>query len=264
MKKSLYYRFFYRVARIAFPRAETSFEEQPDEAAVFICNHSAIRGPVMMTLDFPRPHRNWVISCSMTGGKLTESYAFHDILFGNSRRFKAPDKLLAKLIALALPPILRTDESIPVYHDRRITETFRNSIKTLEEGKDVVIFAESPKRYSEYVNELQRGFVDLGAMYYKKTGKTLKFYPVYIEKKNRKIAVGAPISYDPNLLAKNQRDAICEYLRDGIDRMARGMKPHKPVLFLPQRWYDAYGQYEDDFYGYWKMIYSADTDDSKK
>ena len=68
------------------------------------------------------------------------------------------------------------------------------------------------------------------------------------------ISVGKPIAYDPELSLDEQRDVIASYLRDNIDRLARELPEHKPVPFLPERWYSAYGMYEEDVYGYWKMI----------
>ena len=73
----------------------------------------------------------------------------------------------------------------------------------------------------------------------------MKFYPAYVEKKNRKISVAAPVEYDPDRSVKDQRSEICEALRDSIERKACEMKKHKPVPFLPPRWYGAYGEFED-------------------
>ena len=53
---------------------------------------------------------------------------------------------------------------------------------------------------------------------------------------------------------------IAGYLRDNIDRLARALPEHKPVPFLPERWYSAYGMYEDEVYGYWKMIDDTGSD----
>ncbi|MCR5808744.1 MAG: hypothetical protein K6G56_04205 [Clostridiales bacterium] len=254
MSSRTYFKFICALARAFYPKARTVFEAPPDgEAGVFVCNHSTIIGPVMMTLDFERPHRNWVIGCAMDKNHC-ESYAFHDVFSGNSRKCKWFFRFLAKLVKLLLPPILENVDAVPVFHDRRIIETFRKSAESLIEGRDIVIFGESPRRYSEYVNELQRGFVDIGRLYYRQTGKKLKYYPVYVERKNRVIAIGAPIEYDPELTQKEQRERVCKYLEEGIDRQARALPEHKPVKFLEQRWYDAYGRYVDDFEGYWRMV----------
>ena len=88
MSSRTYYKFICALARLFYPKARTVYETPPDdEAGVFICNHSTIIGPVMMTLDFDRPHMNWIISCAMDK-KHCESYAFHDVLSGESRKCK--------------------------------------------------------------------------------------------------------------------------------------------------------------------------------
>ncbi len=254
MGSKAYFKFICFIARLAYPRSHMVFEAEPDgEPGLFVCNHSEICSPVMITLDFDRPHANWVINCAMDRKKC-ESYAFHDVLSGNSRKHKGFYRFLAKIIRVLLPPILDNVDTVPVFHDRRIIETFKQSVKKLESGKDVVIFAESPRQYSEYINELQRGFVDLGRYYFSRTGKKLKYYPAYVERSNRVIAVGKPIEYDPELPMKEQRERICVFLQEGIDRQARGLKKHKPVKFLQPRWYEAYGQYVNDFEAYWRMI----------
>ena len=117
-----------------------------------------------------------------------------------------------------------------------------------------MIFADSPKRFSEFINELQPGFVDIARLYYRKSKKALKFFPVYLEKKNAVISVGKPIAYDPAQSLDEQREKIVSYLRDNIDRLGRALPKHKPVNFMQPRWYTAYGQYEEDVAGYWKMI----------
>lgn len=254
MSSRAYFKFICFIARLAFPKARTVYETAPDEApGVFVCNHARIRGPVMMTLDFDRPHANWIISCAMDKRKC-ESYAFHDVLIGNSRKHKWFTRLLAKVIRIALPPILENVEAVPVYHDRRVVETFKKSVEQLENGRDLVIFGESPRRHSEYVNELQRGFVDVGKYCWKHSGRKVKFYPVYVEKKNRVICVGMPIEYDPEPSAKEQREKVCTHLQEGVDRMAGGLKKHRPIEFMDPRWYEAYGEYENDFEAYWRMV----------
>lgn len=258
MSSAAYFKFICFVARLAYPKANMKFESAPDgEPGLFVCNHSAIRGPVMITLDFDRPHANWVINCAMDRSKC-ESYAFHDVLNGNCVKAKSFYRFLAKLVRLLLPPLLENVDTVPVYHDRRIAETFRQSVDRLENGRDIIVFGESPRKYSEYVNELQRGFVDLGKYYYSHTGKRLKYYPVYVERRNRVIAIGKPVEYDPDIPIKEQRELVCEALQEGMDRMARGLKKHRPVPFLKERWYGAYGKYTDDFEGYWRMIESGD------
>lgn len=243
------------VARISFRKAKTIYETPvADEPAVFVSNHSGVRGPVMTTLFFPRKRMTWTVSFALDKEKVA-NYAYHDILFGEARRRKGFWRFLSRILGAMLPSLLRYEGVIPVYHDNNIVKTFKQSIHALSEGNDLVIFAESPERYTPYINKLQPGFVDLARLYHRRTGKLLRFYPVYLEKKNAVISVGKPIVYDPEIPMEQQREQVISYLADQIDHLARELPPHKPRPFMPQIWYDAYGErFEFDTIGYWRMI----------
>jgi len=254
MKRTLLYKFVYCIGRLAFPRAKTVRESgEPDSPGIYVCNHAGIRGPAMMTLYYERPHRTWTISYTLDRSKCA-NFAFHDFFCGESRKHKGAWRVLSKAVGFIMPRLFASGDVIPLYHDKNVVKTVRQTLSALENGEDVVIFAESPVRFSEYVHELQTGFADIGYLYHLKTGKKLKFYPVYVEKKNRAIAVASPVEYDPSVPMREQRAAIASAVRDGIDRMARGLGEHKPVPFLPERWYKAYGKYENDLNSYWKLF----------
>ena len=139
MKASyIYYKFIRGILRLCFPHAENVYEETPgDEPAVFVCNHSAIRGPVMMTLDFKRKHQTWTVSCALDS-KEAANYAYHDILFGRTRKPEWFWRMISRIIAKMLPPLLIYSDTIPVYHDKNIIKTFKQSVKALMEGNDLV------------------------------------------------------------------------------------------------------------------------------
>lgn len=253
MKKSLYNRFFTGIARIVFPKCEVVFEEENDEPGMYLCNHSGAIGPVLMTLYFPKKHKTWMINYVMEKEK-NANYIFHDFCFGRARKHKKFWRFLSKIVAKMLPPLLKEGNPIPVYHNPKILETFRETEDALERGENLVVFPEEPKRFSEFVHNVYEGFADAGRTYYKQTGKRLKFYPVYAEKKNRKILVGKPIEFDPDMPIKPQRKIIAEYIRDNIDRLARTLPPHPPTPFLPDLWYQYYGEYENNPMEYWKLF----------
>ena len=256
-RKSLYYKIVSAILHLVVPRAKTVFEVPPgNEPVVFVSNHASINGPLMMTFYFSRKCRIWAIAEALDK-EHTRSYAFHDVLVGDGRRNFRFWKFVAGIVKVMLPPILIYN-TITVYRDRRILSTLRNSTEALMNGYDIVIFGESTERYSEYVNEIQPGFVSLGRMYYKQTGKRLRFYPVYLNNENRLISVGSPIEYNPDMDPEEFKRKTTAFIRDGIDRLGRNMRKHRVVPFLPQNWYDAYGErFEHDVAGYWHMI---DTD----
>ena len=261
MKKSLYARLLEPLARLIFPKCKLVTKQQipDDEPAVFLCNHSAAIGPALMTLYFEKPHKTWVISYAMDK-KIGPNYFFHDGFFGRSHKCKWFFRLLSKIVMPMLRPLLRMGDPILVYHDRRITNTFNESVEALEQGKNLVVFPESPVRATEYVSTLYDGFADVGRMYFKKTGKCLKFYPVYCEKKNRVISIGEPITYDPNAPQRDERRIIAEHVQNGIDSLARELPPHKPVPFMQPVWYEYYGEYENDVVAYWALCNQKHSD----
>ncbi|MBQ6124945.1 MAG: hypothetical protein IJL13_06050, partial [Spirochaetales bacterium] len=64
--------------------------------------------------------------------------------------------------------------------------------------------------------------------------------------------------YEPDMDPEEFMSKTTTFIRDGIDRLGRNMRKHRIVPFLPQNWYDAYGErFEHDVAGYGHMI---DTD----
>lgn len=254
MKKTFYQKAALAVARLVFPRAKVKNETPAeDEPAVYLCNHSGAIGPALMTLYFEKPHKTWLINYVLNKEK-NANFVFHDFFFCRSKKHPKPWRLLSRLVAFLLRPLLYLSDPIPVYHDKNMLTTFKESVDALQGGQSLVIFPECPEKHSEFVNDLYAGFADLGRTYYALTKKRLKFYPVYAEKANRAICIGAPIAFDPALPAHEQRIVIKDFVRDNIDRLARTLPEHKPVPFLPEVWYEYYGEYRDNMLEYWKLF----------
>lgn len=252
---SLYTKLCTLIAKCIFKKSSVSYEIPPEEGetAVYLCNHSGAFGPANMTLWFDKPHMTWLINYTLNKKK-NANFVYHDFFFGRSRKCKPFWRALSKIVAVFLRPLLLDSKPIPVYHDMRITSTFDKSLNALQNGENIVIFPECPTKYSEFINDIYSGFADLGRTYANQTGKALKFYPVYVAHPLHKILIGKPISYNTAIPPKLQRDDIAKYVRDNIDRMARSLPPHKPAPFLPQIWYDYYGEYENDVASYWKLF----------
>lgn len=261
MKVSPFAKIMSPLAKLIFKKSETISKQElhADEPAVFLCNHSGAIGPALMTLYFKRPHKTWVISYAMDK-KVGPNYFFHDGFFGRSKKCKWFYRLVSKMLMPLLRRLLTGGDPIIVYHDRRIMETFKESVEALEEGKDLVIFPESPVRATEYVSTVYDGFADVGRMYYKKTGKCVKFYPVYCENQNHVISIGEPIAYNPDLPNREERRLIAEYIQNGIDSLARELPEHKPRPFMMPVWYEYYGEYENDVAAYWKLCDQKKSD----
>ena len=255
-KEKKYYRGFWAfLAYRLFPQPEIIYEEPlPEgEAVVFTGNHSGAQGPVNAALYFPHRSRPWVVA-EVLDKKTAANYIFYDFFTGPVKKHRFSWRVLSHIVSFLLRPLLYRAGSIPVYHDRRIMQTFDESIKALESGEHIVVFPECPEKFSEHINDYYGGFAKIGQLYYKETGKKLKFYPTYIAHPLGKVLVGKPIEFDPEGGAQN-RKLITEYLRDKTEDLANTLPPHKVQPFLTDEWYQAYGHYwtEGRMAEYWQL-----------
>lgn len=247
------------IARVVYPKPEFIYEEPlPEgEPVVFTANHSGADGPVISTLYFPGPCRPWMIA-KILNKKTAAQFVFYDFFVGAVKKHKRFWRFLSRLVASLLRPLLVGAGGIAVYRDRRVIETLNESTEALKSGANIVVFPECPERFTEHINDFYNGFVRLGELYYKETGKQLKFYPTYVVHSLRKVVVGKPIEYDPMLQSTVQRKQIAQELRDRTEELANTLPEHKIPPFLTEEWYNAYGHYwtENRMEDYWNLCES--------
>jgi hypothetical protein len=213
------------VALIFGKRKFTGMENFPKEASIFVGNHTQIHGPIAMECFFPNPKMVWCESRVIDKKEFYE-YAMEDFWGHKSKRSKWFYKLLAKLITPLFTWLFRSAFTIPVYRDMRVRHTFRESIEHLQNGTNIVIFAEKHQPYNHIVNEFQDGFVDLATLYYRRTGTCLCFVPFYHAPALKQIVLGKPITFDPERPIEEERTRICSYLKDEITALAKGLPAH--------------------------------------
>lgn len=244
------------IAKCIFRKPEFEYEEPlPEgEPVVFTANHSAAEGPVISTLYYPAPLRPWTIA-QILDKSTAAGFVFYDFFAGAIKKCQSFWRGLSHMVASFLRPLLLEVGGIPVYHDKRITETLNNTLAALERGTNIIVFPECPTKFSDYINDFYGGFAKLGELYFKNTGKCLKFYPTYIANSIRKVMVGKPVEYEPDVLGTMQRKRIAETLRDRTELLAEKLPPHKVTPFLTEDWYKAYGHYweENRMLEYWNL-----------
>lgn len=199
-----------------------------DEPAVYVSNHCKLGGPIYFQAYFPNPKKIWVI------GDMCDKDACIEYMYDDFFRLKKPRWLyitLAKLIRRPFLYMTKNADAIPVYKDMRIASTLKNSIKALKNNENIVIMPEHHVEYNHVVHEFQRNYIELARLYYKMTGKQLKFYPVYLAPKLRKVVIGEPIEFDPSNDIEDEKDKINYYLMEEITKLYGTLKKHKVVLY---------------------------------
>lgn len=185
--------------------------------AVFVCNHAGSYGPLAMGLYFRLKFRPWVIYRAMTPGlcrKQLEKDLFGDCL----NVFKPFGRFAAFVIEPACLWVMCKIKAIPVYRGKNeIFTTFRQSCEALAEGYNIVIFPEKEElEYNRQLKDFYTGFVHLARKYYKENGKSILFYPVYIDKENRNIIISKPVVYDPSMVFKSERNRLAGMMMEAI------------------------------------------------
>lgn len=213
-------------------------ENLPEEACIFVGNHSQMYGPIAAELYMPRRCYIWCIG-EMMDRKEVPAYALRDFWHRKPKSLQWFYNLLAHLIARPAEYIFKYAHTIPVYHDLRIMNTFRQSGARLQEGKDLVIFPEKDERCNRILCQFQENFVDLAAMVYRRNGRVIRFVPMYIAPKLKGIYFGKPVQFRPGAPIQEERKRICEELTETITGIAAALPEHVVIPYenIPKKQY---------------------------
>ena len=187
---------------------ETPFEDGP---CVFVANYVGAHGPVDMCVKFPMKEKihPWINS-ELLDSKEIPAY-LRKVTPGNVAKNTMP-----YLGAALIPPIIKGVDYIPVYNDERIITTFRQSIRMLQKGHYLLIFPEIPGGGRSRTGALFTGWLRLGELWYRASGRSLKIYPVHVDYKNHEFRVASPVRYEPSKSFREQEKTLAEQMARGI------------------------------------------------
>ena len=230
-KISRTYRFIKASVRFFYLKMEVFGEENlPEGPCIVAGNHSQANGPVACELYFPGRHATWTIA-EMMDRKTVPAYAYRDFWSKKPKGVRWFYKLVSHLIGPLSECIFTNADTIPVYKDRRIFETFQLTTDALKNGRRVIIFPEEYTEYNNIVHQFQTGFVDVAKRYYRETGEEISFVPLYVCPGLRRLVIGKPISYNHEAKIKDEQRRICRYLMDEISEMAYALPRHRVVPY---------------------------------
>ena len=213
-------------------------ENIPQEPCIIVANHSQINGPICCELFFPVDSYIWA-AAEMMHLKEVPAYAFKDFWSRKPKYIQWFFKIASYLIAPVSVSLFNNAHTIGVYHDQRIVFTFKNTIKKLNEGNNIVIFPEYGKEYNNIIYDFKDKFIDIAKLYYKKTGKEIKFVPMYIAPKLKKMYVGKPTKFDFHNEMNSERARIKKYLMSEITDIAVNLPEHTVIPYwnIPKKLY---------------------------
>ena len=238
-KKPFLYRLVWGAVDMVYPEIElVGLENLPDSPSVLVGNHAQAHGPIISEERFPFPHYTWCAAEMLHREDLAD-YAYRDFWSKKPAWSLWFYRLLSHLIAPLSEHIFTNADTIGVYKDGRALSTFKNTVKRLEEGANVIIFPEHDVPHNHIVCDFQNKFIDVARLYYKRTGKALTFVPMYIAPNLNLMALGEGTAFRPDVPMEEERERICNYLMDAITEKALSLPAHKVVPYpnMPSRIY---------------------------
>lgn len=238
-KTPILYKFIKWLIWALYPKFKIEgLENLPSESCIIVGNHSQTNGPVFSELYLPRAHLTWCRG-EMMHTREVPKYAFNDF-WGQKPRFLQPFyKALSYIIAPLAAFVFKNANTIAVYNDTRVVSTFKSTVRYLSDGADIVIFPEHDVKHNNIVYDFQDKFIDVARLYYKKTGKSLAFAPLYIARNLKTAYIGKPTHFCTDADIDSERERIKQYLMDNITLLAKNAPEHTVVPYrnIPKRNY---------------------------
>ncbi|MBQ9992542.1 MAG: hypothetical protein IJP33_03840 [Firmicutes bacterium] len=178
----------------------------PEEPVIYVCRHLNTHGPytVFKNLDFSLHS----MALNIFFDKEVCSNHYLNFTF-SAKRGKKPTafiKVIAKMSASIVVNVVQSLQAFPTYRDSTQSfKSFRYGMEFLMKGESLIVFPDI-----EYTNDYDKpsdiytGFLYFGEMYYKKTGKPLKFIPVLIDDEKYEIIEREPL-YINNFRNESER-----------------------------------------------------------
>ncbi len=221
-------RWYWRVTHRRHPIY--GMEHIAEQPAVFVGRHQNMYGPVEMMAWIPMEFRVWTLSTLMDAKECYHHFSTYT--FPSRYRMPGPiAKLCAGIVAPLTQAFFRSMRSIAVYRGRKeILTTFRESLKALREGHNLLIMPE--RDYTDQsgdAGEMYNGFLHLAQMYWRAEGKALHFYPIYPSKQDSAIYIGRPVVFDATIPFQAERERLiaalqAELSRHSIERDFRALR----------------------------------------
>ena len=238
-KTTFTYKILRGIIRLVYPKTRVcGAENLPEEPVVLVGNHTQMNSPIICEFYMPMERYTWC-AAQMMHWKEVPSYAFQDFWSQKPKYTHWFYKILSYVITPFSVCLFNNANTIPVYRDARLLSTFKTTVRMLDEGTSVVIFPEHDVKHNHIVYDFQDKFLDVAKLYYKRTGKVLKFVPMYIAPGLRQVHFGEPVAYDPAEPMDTQRVKLCNYLMDEITRVAESLPEHRVVPYrnIPKKFY---------------------------
>jgi 1-acyl-sn-glycerol-3-phosphate acyltransferase len=192
-------KYFYKVLRRLFfnSRVRGIRNVQAGEPVIMVANHAGAYGPVSVITSMPFTIYPWV--AHEVTDLHTVARRIQDEFCEQELHLKPPlSAYLARVIGRICVAVMKDIGAIPVYQmSKQIKSTVARTLALLEQGKNILVFAEdSTRKINDVLCEFRTGFIHIARLYHEKTRKAIQFLPVAVNRKMGGILIGTPIRFD--------------------------------------------------------------------
>lgn len=195
-KRKWYFRFLKKICKIRYKKPTFIYlGEEISTGSIILCNHEGTDSPMTFEIYSNKPVRFWGAN-EMNSG-LIKMYKYQSRVYFHEK--KHWNLFLARLFCLIASPLTNLFYKglnlISTYKDARFTKTVKESISTLKDGDNIMIFPEkSDNGYLEVLDGFFGGFAIL-CNYAEKQGLDIPVYTAYFNKKNKIFLIDKPVKY---------------------------------------------------------------------
>lgn len=233
------FRIILALVRLCYGKFEIQgLDTLPGRDVILVANHTQMHGPIVGELFLPEQYRIWCAG-EMMHLKDVPAYAFSDFWSQKPRWTHPFYRAFSYLIAPLAVCIFNHARTIGVYHDARILSTFKETVSHLKDGGCVLIFPEKDEKQNNILYQFQEHFIDVARLYYKKTGRSVTFIPMYIAPKLRCAYCGSGVVFDADAPIEQERSRISAALTESITQIARDLPKHTVIPYrnIPKKNY---------------------------
>jgi hypothetical protein len=167
--------------------------------AVIVANHARALGPIAVMASIPQRLYPW-LTADMLDFDLAPQYLRGDFVEPELHIPSAVSMAVSTALSQVTVRLLRSIECVPVWSDRKLVETYELSAQRLSEVSCLLVFPEDPTLSGDELTGMRpfkTGFARIGQFYFELTRKRLRFYPVAVLRRQRRVRIGKAITYNP-------------------------------------------------------------------
>jgi 1-acyl-sn-glycerol-3-phosphate acyltransferase len=232
-------RYFYYILRRLFFNAHLRGLENldSDEPVILVANHVGAFGPVSVITSLPIEIYPWVAH-EVTDMKTAAPRIQAEFLEQELRLRPPLSVYLGKVIGRVCVGLMKDIGAIPVYQkSKKITSTVMRSLSLLQQGKNILVFAEdSTRKINDVLCEFCTGFIHVARLYYRTTKKAVQFIPVAVNRRIGRILVGTPIRFNGTIPFAREKQRLKEELESAVYSLYQAMsissRSALPVTFM--------------------------------